>query len=101
MPWVYTLSLSEDRDAKTVQNDWENNIPGNASVVNDHGGVTVSTRINGTVAVIVSQRNNPDFNEMANLRYVESISEHKEIPSRGQSAFEPPIALGHGITLVE
>lgn len=97
MPWVYTLTLVSNTDALTIQNDWENNISGNAKVNNSHGGVTVS----GRRCVIVSERNNPDFAEMANLEYVSDIFESKEIPSRGTSDFEPPIELGHGIELVE
>lgn len=97
MPWVYTLQLTQYQDAGTIQNDWENNIPGNPSVQNDYGGVTVS----GTRCVIVSTRNNPDFAEMENLSYVRRITEDKEIPSRGTSDFDPPVSLGHGLELTE
>lgn len=97
MPWVYTLYLAEPVSASIVQNDWENNIPGNAKVQNDHGGVTIT----GSVGVIVSQRNNPDYQEMSTFSYVSSITEEKEIPSRGDSEFEPPIELGHSIELRE
>jgi hypothetical protein len=97
MPWVYTLTLSEYTDAVTIQTDWEENIPGNATVQNDVGGVTVS----GRRAVIVSQRNNPKYKEMDNLSYVDSITEDKEIPKRSDSDFDPPIDLGNGIQLVE
>jgi hypothetical protein len=97
MPWVYALTLTDYTDPGQIQTDWKENIPGNASVQNDHGGVTVS----GTKAVIVSTRNNPDFTAMENLSYVSTISESKEIPSRGTSDFDPPIDLGNGIQLME
>jgi hypothetical protein len=97
MPWVYTLRLTEFVEADTIGTDWEENIPGNGTVQNDHGGVTVV----GRRAVIVSTRNNPDYAEMENLEYIESITESKEIPSRGTSDFAPPISLGHGIQLAE
>jgi len=101
MAWVYTLQLTRVKEPDTIHTDWENNIPGNAVVKNDHGGVCVTSRIDGVRAVIVSQRNNPEYEEMETLDYVRSITESKEIPNRGDSEFDPPIELGQGITLLE
>lgn len=97
MPWVYKLKLADYRDAETIQTDWNENIPGNASVLNDLGGVTVVD----TRAVIVSERNNPEFEDMATLSYVQAISEQKQIPARSDADFDPPIVLAHGVRLME
>lgn len=96
MPWVYTLELSDYRDASKVQSDWQ--AITSEGIANDHGGVTVS----GSKAIVVSTPREPNFGDMATSNsYVESISESHEIPSRGSSNWSPPHDLGHGIQLVE
>ena len=97
MPWVYNLNLTEYRNAKEIKDDWENNIPGNANVVNDYGGVSVF----GEKCVIVSERNNPEYEEMEELDYVRDINERKEIQNREDSDFDLPIGLGFGFELKE
>lgn len=89
MPWVYTLTLVGYRDAWEIKQDWEENIPGNANVIDEYGGVTV--RSNGS-CVIVSQRNSPEYEEMTDFEYVVSITEHKELPADPE-----PQELGLGI----
>lgn len=91
MPWVYKLDLVEFRDAATIQSEWEARTPGNGSVNNRLGGVTVS----GRRAVIVSKRHNPEHENMADLAYVEAVSEHKEIPADP----DKPVELGHGFAV--
>lgn len=97
MPWVYTLQLLAFRSASAIQSDWKNQTAGDPVVANDLGGVTVGDRR----AVIVSTRNNPGYEDMENLSYVHSITKHKEIPSRSDTSFEPPIDLGNGFQLSE
>lgn len=82
MPWIYTLQLTEFRVAGKIKHDWENNIPGNAKVEDGYGGVSV----HGARCVIVSQRNNPEYEEMESFDYVQSITEHKEIPETAEQA---------------
>lgn len=95
MPWVYTLTLSVPVDAIRIQNDWHNNIPGTAQVLNEYGGVA----IRGKDAIIVSQRNNPDYEAMGDLSYVASIGEYKEIPNSSDAEFEVPIELAPGFEI--
>lgn len=95
MSWIYKLTLTEYRDAGTVQSDWQS-IAGE-QIAHDLGGVTVS----GTRAVVVSTPREPNYADMGTFDYVTSVSEHKEIPGRESEDFDPPISLGHGIDLVE
>lgn len=99
MPWVYTLELTEFKDAGTVQTDWE--AIASEQIANDYGGVCVSHRVGKAIAVVVSAPREANYSDMSNYDYVTSVTEHKEIPKRSGSKFDPPVELGHGITLHE
>lgn len=88
MPWVYTLTLTEYKEATTVQSNWQS-IAGE-QIARDYGGVTVSGRPNGAVAIVVSTPREPNYADMeTTYGYVESVTEHKEIPKRSDSDFNP------------
>lgn len=96
MPWVYTLTLSEYRSAEVIQADWKA-IAGEV-IAHSYGGVTVSN----TQAVVVSSPREPNYADMSTTySYVKSVAEHKEIPSRSNSSFDPPLELAFGIGLAE
>lgn len=96
MPYVYTLELTSYRDAGTIQADWQS-IAGEA-IAHSYGGVTVS----GNRAVVVSTPREPNYGDMeTTFGYVASVTEHKEIPKRSDSSFDPPLDLGYGFTLAE
>lgn len=97
MPRVYTLVLSKFTDAGTIRDDWETTIGEDGAVHDDYGGVTVA----GRRAVIVSSAASDSYGKMADLDYVSSITESKDIPSREDPAFDAPVSLGHGIQLRE
>lgn len=90
MPWVYTLTLTEYRDAGTVQSDWQSIAAG--QLAHAYGGVTVI----GTKAVVISTPREPNYADMEGFGYVSSVTEHKELPSNPDG----PMELGYGFVCV-
>lgn len=91
MPWVYRLELSEYREAKSVQSDWES--IASEQIAHDHGGITVAGGENGATAVVVSTPREPNYSDMEGMGYVVSVEEYKDIPANPSGAVE----LANGI----
>jgi hypothetical protein len=77
MPWIYRLRLTEYVSAGRLRDDWETTTPGSDSIQHPNGGVQVS----GSSAVIVSERKDPVYQDIATLPYVRSVTEDRKIGS--------------------
>lgn len=80
--WVYNLTLNEVVDAGTIESDWTANHPAPPS------GYGVAQ--GGLFAVVLTTNRASNYAEFESTAYVDSVTEHTELPDPGGSNWSPP-----------